>query len=102
MNILIDERKEETRVSITGRLNADTAAEFDKKSQIEIVTLKKDVKLDCENLDYISSAGLSCLIVLSKNLKSCECTLTLLNVKPMVNDILRITGLIGNLLSVKY
>ncbi|ODN43133.1 STAS domain-containing protein, partial [Piscirickettsia litoralis] len=88
-------------VSLSGRLDAKTAAEFEKKIQSDLVPLKKNVFLDCQGLEYVSSAGLSGLILLAKTLKSDECTLALSNIQPMVNDILHVTGLIGKVFTVQ-
>ncbi|MGJ3494061.1 Putative anti-sigma factor antagonist [Piscirickettsia salmonis] len=101
MKVLIVKENDVMIVKLYGRLDAKTAAEFEKKIQCDLVPVKKNVCLDCQELEYISSAGLSALILLAKELKSNDCALVLSNLQPMVSDILHVTGLIDKVFTVQ-
>ena len=76
-------------VQLTGRLDA---AEADRVSE-ELLAIRGSVRLDCSELDYISSAGIGVLIELFKRLQSTGHTLTLVNLLPRVRNIFRYAGL---------
>lgn len=72
-------------VKIIGKLDSNTAP------NLETALLKIDtdkIRIDCSELEYISSAGLRILLRLRKESEFME----LVNVSGLVNEILDITG----------
>ena len=82
---------EEILIKLTGGL--DTAAVNDISQQFEdfiTQTNEKNVKIDCAELEYISSSGLRLLLKLRKNTDK---TITLKGVNAEITNILKITKL---------
>ncbi len=76
-------------MKLAGRLGA---AEADHAAD-ELRAVRESVRLDCSELDYISSAGIGVLIELYKRLQTSGHTVTLVNVLPRVRNIFRYAGL---------
>lgn len=77
-------------VDIEGRLDATNAPEFESllgknTSDVGAVTI------NCEKLDYISSAGLRVLLTVHKKMKGC---VKLTNVQELVMEVLELTGFV--------
>ena len=96
MKINFNKNEDILNICIDGRLDTITAPEFEEflKSNLSGVS---SVVIDCENLRYISSAGLR--VLLSLNKKICG-NLTLLNPQELVMEVLEITGFV-NILKIK-
>ena len=90
MKIDFNTNDENLYISLDGRLDTITAPEFEEflKSNLNGV---KNVKLDCEKLAYISSAGLRVLLSLNKKMKS---SLKLVNVQEVVMEVFEVTGFV--------
>jgi anti-sigma B factor antagonist len=76
-------------VRLSGRLDA---AEAERVGD-ELLAIRSSVRLDCSELDYISSAGIGVLIELFKRLQASGQTMTLVNLLPRVRNIFRYAGL---------
>lgn len=76
-------------VLLTGRLDAAEA----ERVGTELLAIQSSVRLDCSELDYISSAGIGVLIELFKRLQASGQTMTLVNLLPRVRNIFRYAGL---------
>ena len=76
-------------VRLSGRLDA---AEAERVGN-ELLAIQSSVRLDCSELDYISSAGIGVLIELFKRLQASGHTMTLVNLLPRVRNIFRYAGL---------
>ena len=74
---------------LSGRLDA---AEAEAAGE-ELWAIHNSLRLDCSELDYISSAGIGVLIELYKRLQRSGHTLTLVNLLPRVRNIFRYAGL---------
>ncbi len=71
LNIHIQEGRPLTKtVALEGRLDTDTAGEFDKELEFLLGTAVKILVFDMAKLDFISSAGLSSLFRVQKTMKS--------------------------------
>ena len=77
-------------ISLDGRLDTITAPEFEEFLKLNLNGVK-NVKLDCEKLSYISSAGLRVLLSLNKKMKS---SLKLVNVQEVVMEVFEVTGFV--------
>lgn len=76
-------------LQLVGRLDAAEAERADR----ELRALGGPLRLDCSQLDYISSAGLGVLIELHKRLATGGHTLTLTNLVPRVRNVFAYAGL---------
>ncbi len=87
-------RKEEKAlvVSVTGRMDAVSAPDFDKQVEKEIDKGETCFVLDLSGLDYISSAGLRSMLTLAKKLKSKEGGLVLCGLQEMVTEVFEVSG----------
>jgi anti-anti-sigma factor len=55
---------------VSGRIDADTAPDFDRTCHHSILPGAKNMVLDLSALEYISSAGLSCVLSAGKALEA--------------------------------
>lgn len=75
-------------VSLSGRLDTATAPEFEDFLQ-ENLSDATAMTINCENLEYISSAGLRVLLSAQKRLKN---AMKLTNVGELVMEVFEMTG----------
>ena len=75
-------------VSLSGRLDTATAPEFEDFLQ-ENLSGATAMIINCENLEYISSAGLRVLLSAQKRLKN---AMKLTNVGELVMEVFEMTG----------
>ena len=76
------------KVSLEGRLDTNTAPEFESflcENYCDLASLT----IDCEKLTYVSSAGLRVLLAANKRLKG---AMQLTNVCELVMEVLEMTG----------
>ena len=92
MDILIKKEANAIVVTVTGRLDAVTAPEYEKKMQELIAGGDIRLVVDFEQLDYISSAGLRGLLVTAKLLKAKGGQVRFANVKGTVKEVFDISG----------
>lgn len=90
MTVTIDKNNETTTLKIEGRLDTTTAPELENAINGEGDALKNLV-LDFEKVNYISSAGLRVLLTAQKKM-NVQGSMELLNVSEDVMDILEMTG----------
>ena len=79
---------EKNAYSVTGRFDAsqiDTA-----KTVLD--TVESSIVLDCQNLEYISSAGLGLLLVTQKRLDEKGYQIKLINLKKQIRDVFQYSG----------
>ena len=87
--------KEQNGVSIfklTGRLDSKTSPEFEKKIFDAIEKGSKNMIVDFEDLDYISSAGLRVVLKATKDLKRSDGKFILCSMKDYVKEVFEISG----------
>ena len=90
MNISIDKDNGKVLLKIEGRLDTTTAPELEKVINDEGEALKNLV-LDFNGVNYISSAGLRVLLTAQKKM-NIQGSMELINVSEEVMDILEMTG----------
>jgi anti-sigma B factor antagonist len=88
MNITKKVNGETMTVSIKGRLDTSTAPEFETFMNENLAEVGNLI-LDCEGLEYISSAGLRVLLFAQKKMKD---SLKLVNVRELIMEVFDITG----------
>lgn len=76
-------------VRLSGRLDASEAD----RAIDGLDTITGPVTLDCSNLEYISSAGLSVVLVTHKRLRAAGHALRLTNLQPRVRNVFTFAGL---------
>ncbi len=80
-------------VNISGEIDIFNSSQM-KLSLLELVNEKNvDVYINCRDLLYIDSTALGALVAVLKNVKVYEGEIHLINVKPSVAKIFRITNL---------
>lgn len=80
-------------VKVTGEIDIFNSTEF-KEALLDIIKDDNlDLKINCEALDYIDSTGLGVLIAVLKKVKSYEGEIHLVNVKPSLSKLFKITNL---------
>lgn len=78
-------------VALEGRLDTNTAPDFQAEVEPLLGSLS-ELTLDCEALDYISSAGLRVLLTFEQELEEQGKTLQLCHVNDIIRDVFDVTG----------
>lgn len=79
-------------LSVSGRMDATTTADFDTAAQAAIKEGHAHILVDLQDLVYMSSAGLRSLLGLAKAAKSSQKRLCICCLQPMVAEVFRISG----------
>ena len=89
MEVVIDQKGEETVIKIKGRLDTNTARECEEK-----VWKNPGVKVcvDCSDLEYVSSAGLRLFLILQKMTTAKKGSLRLIGMRNVVRETFSLTG----------
>ena len=90
MKIDFNKNVEILNVSLEGRLDTVTAPDFEEFTQANLSGVKT-VVINCEKLEYVSSAGLRVLLALKKKIAG---NVTLTNVQELVMEVLEVTGFV--------
>ena len=77
-------------LTLTGRLDANSSEEFREKILQLIEDGTKKVILDCENLDYISSAGLRVVLEATKEIKRNEGKIMLCALQDYIEEVFEV------------
>ena len=83
--------KKELTIKVKDEINTANAPDFENEIIGEIGNFDSLI-LDCENLEYISSAGLRVLILVQKKLQPQQIPFTIINVNDTIKDILSMSG----------
>ena len=80
-------------VSISG--DVDITSSLDLKESLNSILDKKNksIRINCENLSYIDSTGLGVLISILKRVKGSGNDIEILDAKPNISKLFKITGL---------
>ncbi len=93
MNISITEKSPEIIViAMEGRMDAGNAGEFDAAFGPVLEQGPKELIIDLDKLEYISSAGLRSVLTLIKGAKASGGRLKFCGMRPMVADVFKISG----------
>lgn len=90
MTIEIIKNKDETVIEVSGRLDTITAPALD-SSINECAEYTKNLILDLENLEYISSAGLRVLLSAQKKMQKIG-SMKVINVCEAIMEVFEMTG----------
>ena len=78
-------------LKLSGRLETSTAPKLQEVVDAEIENVK-ELQMDMENIEYVSSAGLRVLLAASKKMKANDGHMIVSNVNDDVMDVFEITG----------
>lgn len=95
MNIQTRKNKDALVVSVTGRMDAVTSPDFEKRFSELLATGEKTVIVDLAGLDYVSSAGLRAILTAAKRVSAAKGKLTFVGVKGQVQEVLKISGFLS-------
>ena len=79
-------------LAVKGRIDSVAAPEFGKQMDDLINQGETRIIFNLSELDYISSAGLRCILLMAKNLKEKKGKIVLAAVKPSVMKVFEISG----------
>ncbi len=92
MEISKKKEKDVLVVSVSGRIDAVTAPDFEKDLMESIGAGEKILLLLMNKLEYISSAGLRSILAIAKVLKTKEGKLVFAGIQGPVKDVFKISG----------
>jgi len=92
MEILKRKEKDALVISLKGRLDAVTTPVLEKDLTELLAGGERFLVLDLGDLDYISSAGLRTLLVVTKRLREKQGRLLLASLKSVVREVFEISG----------
>ena len=92
MEIIRKQEKDISTISIIGRLDAVTAVEAEQELNQAIKDGTTKLLLNLEELEYVSSAGLRILLLITKNLQQKGGKVVLANLSANVKEIFDISG----------
>ena len=92
MTINVKKDGEKLILAPEGRIDTVTSPEFSKSIDDNIEGVK-DLVIDLEKLEYISSAGLRVLLTTQKNMNKVG-TMKLIHVNDVIMDVFNITGFV--------
>lgn len=90
MEILKKQDNQIITLSLIGRLDTNTAGSLE--TAINELESNVELILDCEKLEYVSSAGLRVLLLIQKRVNNGISKFTLINVIEEVKEVLDMTG----------
>lgn len=93
MDIVCDKRDAGTLLTVTGRMDAVTAPQFETDCTAVIDEGAKLVVVDLANLEYISSAGLRSILASAKKIKAAGGTMKFSGLSGMVEEVFKVSGL---------
>ena len=92
MEVKIDKTPNKTLVTLSGRVDTTTAAQF----QQDITPLMEGdnpvIDIDCNGLTYTSSQGLRVFLMLQKSVMARHGSMVMRNMNPRVKEVFDITG----------
>lgn len=92
MKTTIHEQDERIVAVLEGELDTAAAQDVENALKSLFVDDKRDILLDCAQLDYIASSGLRILVSLLKNAKANGRKVTLKDVNDDIKNVFKLTG----------
>lgn len=91
MNILIEKNTDHINIKVSGRLDGETSHDFVSETKDSVLP-GMSIILDLRELEYLSSAGLRCILALARNAKSAGGTLAICGISDTVKEVLALSG----------
>jgi anti-anti-sigma factor len=79
-------------LTLNGRLDTLTFSVLESELTAQVEKDHKNILLDCQDLDYISSSGLRILLKSLKQVKSVKGRFTLCSLQPQIIQVFKISG----------
>lgn len=95
MNTTIKELEDKFLVTLEGELDTAAAVDVEKILQPLYTTNGKNVEIDCSQLEYIASSGLSILISILKGAKSGGSRVVINGMNDDIKTVFKLTGFIN-------
>lgn len=92
MEISVKPLKQVDIVKVSGRIDSATAPEFDNALKGLLERGRRKIVIDCESLEYVSSAGLRAMLAALKSAKSNGGNVVLAQTNERVRDTLALVG----------
>ena len=92
MKTTIQELDQKFMATLEGELDTAATAEVEEVLQPLYKSSGKDVCIDCEKLEYISSSGLRILISILKGARASGSKVTMLHVNDDIMTVFKLTG----------
>lgn len=92
MDIIETKKKDINIFKLNGRLDSNTSPALEKKLAEAMENGARQMVIDFENLDYISSAGLRIILKTTKDLKRAEGNIVLCAMQDYVKEVFEIAG----------
>ena len=93
LNIELNCEENETRITLEGSLNSNTAGDLKEKLN-DIPDSEKRVVVDAKELKYVASAGLRVILTLQKKMDAVGGQLILTNVSDNLRELFEDTGFV--------
>lgn len=87
--------------AVEGRVDGVTSVEIQKKLLAILQEEHKPLIIDFKNVEYLSSAGMRTLLLVSKRSKELSNIVCLINLSPQIEDVLEMTGFLSFLKTYK-
>ncbi|HBA85105.1 MAG TPA: anti-sigma factor antagonist [Verrucomicrobia bacterium] len=82
------------QLRLSGRLDGITAPVFEKKLDELLTAGHRQLTMDCEQMVYVSSAGLRVFLSFAKKIKKTGGRMALYNVPPVIHSVFEATGFV--------
>ena len=92
MEMIVRQEDQAVVVSVTGRMDAVTASQFDKRLETLMVEGATNIIVNFRDLEYISSAGLQTILATAKKLENSKGEILLANLSGAVKEVFEISG----------
>jgi anti-sigma B factor antagonist len=92
MNLVIEDFDDVRQVMVAGKINSLMAPEFEKALDEAIQGEPKHLIVNLKDVDYLSSAGLRCIILIAKRLEKKNRKLAFVGARESVTEVIRLTG----------
>ncbi|NLI59008.1 MAG: STAS domain-containing protein [Clostridium sp.] len=93
LNFLEEKTDDFVKVTLSGEVDIYTSQELKENLYRVVETNKKDLIIDCKELNYIDSTGLGIFVGALKKAKQYEKKITITNLKDNIKKLFIITGL---------
>ncbi|MCM1040236.1 MAG: STAS domain-containing protein [Roseburia sp.] len=91
MKIESEKKEEKLTLWLSGRLDTTTAPQLQQVMDTELEDIK-DLQIDMEQLEYVSSAGLRVLLAASKKIKAAGGSMSIQQANDDIKEVFEITG----------
>ena len=80
-------------LDLEGRLDTITAPQLENELKVSLYDIK-ELTLDMENLEYLSSAGLRVLLAAQKQMQKQQGNMVIVNVNEIIMEVFEVTGFV--------